>query len=576
MKKGFSMIESLVGTALMLLVFVSIFGVFNMGIKLVGTTKAKAGAIALATEQMEMMRNFSYKDVGTVGGVVPGLAPQTETITLNGVTYTRRVDVRYVDDPKDGKGAADENGIEADYKVVRVELSWPRTSNPIVLVSNIVQKGIETLDGGGTLKINVFDASALPVVSAKVHIENSNTDPVISTDVFTNTKGKIVFPGIATSSGYEITVSKDGYSSSQTYSADAVNVTPDPGHFTILEGQTTSASFVIDKTSSKIVRTFEPTGEVTWYDYFDDWSKVGNSASTTAVGGSAVLEEEFSESYWSSGYLTSLDIAGGAYLVNWNEFSWDDNKPASTTIKYKVMYYQDSSLVAVPDVDLSGNEAGFENSPVDLSGLSTTTYQTLRLRADLETENASNTPKILDWQITWDSGPTPLPNIAFNMQGQKTIGKDSLDNPIYKYSENLATDSGGQSEITNLEFDVYNITIDGTGTGYDISESCPFQPANISPDTTNTTDLLLVAHANNTLLIGIKDADGNMMSGASARVYKNGYDETKISSSCGQAFFTPLTGVTYSIDVSKNGYQDFTSTVDVSGQTTLEVVINEL
>ena len=573
---GFSLIESLIGTALMLAVFVSIFGVFNLSIKMVEKTKAKAGAVALANEKMEMIRNLPYKDVGTVGGMVPGGIPQTETVFLNGIEYTRRVDIRYVDDPKDGEGASDENGIEADYKVARVELSWRGGAKPIVFVSNIVPKGIETIEGGGTLKINVFDASVLPVASALVHIENPNTDPPISTDVYTNTQGMVVFPGVAASSGYEVTVSKDGYSSARTYGADAVNVSPDPGHISIFEGETTEVSFVIDKISSKTVRTFEPIKQFVWSDTFDDWSKVSDYASTTASGAAAILEEESPGEYWGTGYLMSSDIGGINRLASWREFSWNDETPANTAIKYQVAYYQDPNWVPIPNSDLPGNESGFSTPPIDLTNLSTSTYPALRLMANLSTANSAITPALLDWQISWNAGPTPLPNIAFSMRGQKTIGKDANDDPIYKYSKNLSTGADGTTEIANLEFDVYGITIDGSATGYDISESCPFQPVSVAPDTANTTDLLMVAHAENTFLVGVKDGSGNIVAGADARLYKNGYNETKTTSACGQAFFTPLSADSYTIEISKAGYATTQSSVDISGQATLEMTINKL
>ncbi|NOY35417.1 MAG: hypothetical protein GXP44_00605 [bacterium] len=574
-KSGFSLIESLIGTALMLVVFLSIFGVFNLSIKLVGKTKAKAGAVALANERMEMIRNLPYKEVGTLGGMVPGNIPQTETIVLNGIEYTRKVDVRYVDDPKDGEGVSDENGIEADYKAVRVELDWLGASKPVVFVSNVVPAGIETVDGGGTLKINVFDASALPVVSALAHIENQTTNPAVLTDVYANDQGKIVFPGVAASSGYEVTISKDGYSSALTYGADSQNVSPDPGHLSIFEGQTTEASFVIDKLSSKTVRTFEPIKEFVWRDDFDDWSKVSDYASTTPVGGAAVLEEETPGSYWGAGYLKSLDVDGGDYLAGWKEFSWNDSAPANTAIKYQVLYNSGSDWIPIPDGDLPGNESGFENSPVDLSGLSVSAYPALRLRADLETGNANMTPSLLDWKISWDAGPTPLPDIAFNMRGEKTIGKDSAGDPIYKYSENLSTGPDGTAAITGLEFDVYGITVDGSATGYDISESCPFQPVSIAPNSSVTVDLTMVAHADNTFLVSVKDGSGDVVAGAGARLYGSGYDETKDTSDCGQAFFTPLSAGSYTIEISKTGYDTASFPVDISGQTTLRATINE-
>ena len=578
---GFSLVETLVGTALMLIVFASIFGVFNMGIKLMGKSKAKAGATALAQERMEMVRNLPYDKVGTVGGMVQGDIPQTETITLNGIEYTRKNFVNYVDDPKDGSGLAseggnDENNITSDYKVFKTKLSWPGAGEPVVMVTNIVPKGIETDLGGGTLKINVFDASILPVVSANVHIENSSLAQPVSTDVETNEDGKVVFQSAATSSGYEITVTKAGYSSDQTYSAEAPNVNPSPGHLTIIEGETTEASFVIDKISSMLVRTWEPVKEFSWSDSFGDWSKVSDYASTTAVAGNAVLEEKIPGVYWPSGYLNSLSVGSVDYLVNWKEFSWNGGVSASTTAKYKIMYYQNPNWAEIPDSDLPGNAAGFEVSPIDLTGLSTTTYPVLRMMADFSTIDSAFTPYLSDWKLSWNAGPTPLPYLAFSMRGQKTIGTDSGDDPVYKYSENLSTGADGTLAISNLEFDVYEMTVDGSSTGYDVSESCPFQPVNVLPDMASTTDLTLVPHAGNTLLAAAKNSSGDMISGASARLYKVGYNETQITSACGQAFFTPLSPGNYALEISKNGYETASSSVSVSGQTALELIMDEL
>ncbi len=576
---GFSLMETLVGTALMLLVFVSIFGIFNMGIKLVGRVKAKAGATALATERMELIRNLPYSEVGTIGGMVSGNIPQTEIIVLNGIQYTRTVFVNYVDDPKDGEGNNDENGIVADYKVVRVEVTWPNSSKPTVFVSNIVSKGIETLQGGGTLKINVFDASVLAVSSAQVHIENSSANPPISTNVLTNSDGKIVFPAATTTSAYEVTVTKDGYSTAKTYTADAYNVSPNPANLTVLEGQTTEASFVIDKLSSKTIKTWEPVKDFYWNDTFDDWLKVSDYASTTASttenGGAAVLEEESPGLYFPSGYLMSEDISADR-LVAWGNLSWTDNLLASTTAEYRVLYFNGSGYSLISDADLPGNATGFDISPVDLSGLSTSTYSTLRLKADLATEKPGRTPELLDWKVLWRAGPFPLANVAFHMKGQKTIGKDLNDDPIYKYSEDLSTGADGTLQIDNLEFDIYDITVDGVASGYDISESCPFQPVNISPGTSNTTNLTLVAHSSDSLLVFTKDDAGNVLPGVSSRLYKSGYDETLTTSSCGQVFFTPLVNQNYILEVSKTGYETSSSTVDVAGQSRFEIIMNKI
>ena len=574
--KGFSLLEVIVGTALMLTVFLSVFGVLNAGIKLVGLSKAKAGALALASEQMENIRNRPYGDVGTAGGIPAGDIPQMSTISLNGIEYIRRTLIQYVDSPKDGAGVNDENGIAADYKKIKVEMTWPSASHPVALVSDIMPKGIETTAGGGTLIINVLDAGVQSVSLASVHIENSSVIPSVSLDVFTNAQGRVIFPGSPSASNYEITVTKENYSTAQTYTAGAINVNPEPRHLTIIEGETTEASFVIDKVSAKTVRTWEPIKDFIWSDSFNDWSKVSSSSNVLINTDRAELAQETPPLYFDSGFLMSVDIGGIDRLNKWNELSWSDDEPAGTDIKYQVRYYSGPDFILIPDADLPGNSLGFENSPVDLSGLSTTTYNNLNLRADLRASDINFTSSLLDWRISWKAGPFPLPNTPFHVRGQKTIGSDALSAPIYKYSENLATNSSGQSQINNLEFDVYDITVDGSVVGYDISESCPPQPVNILPDTSNSADLYLVNHTSNTLLVKVKNAMGSIISGASVRLYKSGYDATKTSGDCGQSFFNSLSVAEYTAEASKAGYDTVSTAVNVAGQTTLEIIMNEL
>ncbi|HEC30774.1 MAG TPA: carboxypeptidase regulatory-like domain-containing protein, partial [Candidatus Yonathbacteria bacterium] len=244
---GLSLVDVIIATAFIAIVFTALAGAFLSAIELSAHQKARIGAVAISNQRMELIRNLPYDDVGTVSGIPGGNIPQNENISLNGINYTRRVLIQYVDDPKDGTGALDTNGLTADYKRVKIETSWTIKGNTRsnILISNIVPKGIETVAGGGTLIINVFDALGSPIPSADVSIINSITNPPISINTFTDINGRVTFPGSPSASSYEIIVTNSGYSTAQTYYADTANPNPNPGHLTVIAGDTTVSSFSI-------------------------------------------------------------------------------------------------------------------------------------------------------------------------------------------------------------------------------------------------------------------------------------------------------------------------------------------
>lgn len=148
LSRGVTLIDTVVGTALMLVVFVGIAGAFQLSIDVVTSNKSRAGAIALADERMEYIRSLAYASVGTSGGNPSGAIAQSETVVMNGISYTRRTVIVYVDDPKDGLAGADSNGITRDYKAIKVDVSWRSRIGVrhIILVTRISPPyGVETL-----------------------------------------------------------------------------------------------------------------------------------------------------------------------------------------------------------------------------------------------------------------------------------------------------------------------------------------------------------------------------------------------------------------------------------------------
>jgi len=262
---GASLIDVIFGVSIMLIIFIGIFGIFKLSVELVSSSKAKTGALALANEQMEFIRSLSYDAVGVSGGIPAGNIEQEEIITLNKTIYTRRTFIQYIDDIKDGLEDEDKNSINADYKLTKVEIKWTikGIERKFALISNIVPKGVETIEGGGTLTINSINALGVPLSGAEVIIKNNTINPIIDLIVFSNDSGKVTLPGAPAAADYEIIVTKDGYSVAKTYDADANNPNPDPGHLTVVEKETTSSTFAIDLLSSMEVNTYRKA-----YTYF--------------------------------------------------------------------------------------------------------------------------------------------------------------------------------------------------------------------------------------------------------------------------------------------------------------------
>ncbi|MBX9765536.1 prepilin-type N-terminal cleavage/methylation domain-containing protein, partial [Patescibacteria group bacterium] len=195
--RGMTLIEAIVGAAIMLVVFLGIFAAFQISLDLVFSTRAATSATALVNERMEYVRGLNYDAIGTVGGIPAGTIPQVEQTTLNGVPYTLSTLVQYVDDPTDGLDALDETGVTADYKLVRVSAHWTirGLARSTFALTRIAPKGIETLSAGGTLRVNVFDTATAPVSGAVVRIVNNTVSAAVNLTVTTGTSGCIGFPG---------------------------------------------------------------------------------------------------------------------------------------------------------------------------------------------------------------------------------------------------------------------------------------------------------------------------------------------------------------------------------------------
>lgn len=575
--RGVTFVEVLIASAVILLFFSGIIGGFHLAIKVIGHARAEAGALALAGERIEYLRSMPYGDAGTVGGIPTGLIAQNEAVTLNKVTYNRRTLIQYVDAPEDGEGDADENGITADYKRVKVELTWTVRgyTGSLALVTNLVPRGIESLEGGGTLRINVFDATATPVGAAEVHVINTLTSPAVDVVVYTNASGTAMFPGAPASGGYEIVATKAGYSTDRTYSATVANPNPNPPHVSVIEGGVSTVNFAIDRVSTLSVNTVGLTSSHGDEDTFEDQSRLAAMTDTVVENGALSLVSS-SNLYVFSGTARSVPI-DPAGLFAWGEVSWDAVTPSGTSVTvrlYTIDELGDATLVS--DIDLPGNAAGFVTSPVSIAPLAAALYPRLAVEFRLANIDETQTPTVTSREITFEAADNTLPNIGFTLAGTKNIGTDNLGVPIRKYDAHHQTNSNGVVSLSGLEWDLYDVTLDAA-EGYDIADACPGAPFVVEPDTETEATLVLVPASAHSLRVKVESSLGTAIEGAEVTLTNGGFTETLVSSACGYVHFSDLSADSeYALDISAPGYASGSASgITVGGATVEKVTLSE-
>lgn len=256
---GFTLIETLISALIISWVAVSLYSGFTEVTKAIRAVRIKQNAAALANEQFEIIRNLSYNDVGIAGGIPDGVLSRTKTITRDGIDFVVTLTIRNVDEEFDGT-ILEGDLSPADTKFVQVDISCEQCGDNIdyfKYVSRVAPKSLETTEGNGALFVQVFDADGQPLQGAEITIANNLEDPAILIEDTSNASGILQIvdapPG---TEAYEITVSRDGYSTDRTYATgDPSNPVPHAVHANVLEGLVTQVSFAIDELSEVTLQT---------------------------------------------------------------------------------------------------------------------------------------------------------------------------------------------------------------------------------------------------------------------------------------------------------------------------------
>ena len=254
--RGLTYIEIIVAVGILGILSASLFTLISSSYQITSFISARTDAIHLAQEKIELVKNLNYEDVGTQGGIPDGAILQNETIMKNSLPYNINTIIAYIDDPFDGTFPDDDS---ADYKKVTIQVSWEGLAgsgnNPVTFITNVAPPAEED-SVGGTLSILVNNAYGQPIIFADVSIiANELLDPV-DLNLQTDADGQVLLlEAEICNNCYQITVSKEGYSTDKTYSAIEV-ANPVKPHASVLENELTEVGFTIDLVSTLQISIF--------------------------------------------------------------------------------------------------------------------------------------------------------------------------------------------------------------------------------------------------------------------------------------------------------------------------------
>ncbi|MES2087719.1 MAG: carboxypeptidase regulatory-like domain-containing protein [Patescibacteria group bacterium] len=261
--RGFTLVESLVSLAVFSLLLIAVTTTALALVRQSRNFRENTTLSGLADQYLEIARNLPYSQIGTENGNPHGNLPDFASptnATINGTSYQIYYVVTYIDDPADGTILAGTDISPNDYKQLKLYIKNTLTNVTTSFLSTLSPKGLEGLTGGGALSIKVFDAVGQPVPNATITITNTSLVPDINLTRTSDAQGNWAEVGLpASANSYHVVVTKNGYSTDQTYPISVGNPSPTKPDGTILAGQATQISFSIDLLSDLVFNTLNQT-----------------------------------------------------------------------------------------------------------------------------------------------------------------------------------------------------------------------------------------------------------------------------------------------------------------------------
>ncbi len=587
-QKGFTLIEAVVSAAVFLLFALGIYGGISLVFKIVYQSRLKILETALLSEELESVRNIPFDSIGIVNGIPEGVLPRTKSIVRNGTTFLFTTTVRNIDDAFDGMatGTPTVDTSPGDYKLVEMSVICANCTQtrPTILSTLIAPKNLEGASTNGHLYIQVFDATGGDVAGANVHVVNTARTPNVVIDDVTGSDGwlRIIDTPTGTLS-YNITVSKNGYSSDYTVAASIDNPNPKKPPANVVSQYVTELSFSIDRLGSINLHSVDPICSAI--------GGVGFNLHGTKVLGTDPNIYKFSQNFttdgsgnknfpnqeWDTYYLTpttvSYDVAGTIPALPFNL------TPGLNQEFYAILrpHTTNSLLVQVKD---AGTGLPLSDATVRLVGGSYDETLATSLGYTRQTDWSGGSGQVnyvTENQYFSDDG-----NLETSSAGDLKLRKVGGIYLSSGYLESSTFDLGSGVNLRNLVWEPINQPAE-TGTNpivFQLATSNSSTPETwdfLGPDGTSATFYTTTDTVINAGLSGNRYLRYKVFLSTDNNHYTPLLSEVAITftSECtppGQVFFNGLSATTYTLEVSRNGYSTNSGLVEIVGRS--EAIIN--
>ncbi|MFA7245061.1 MAG: prepilin-type N-terminal cleavage/methylation domain-containing protein [Candidatus Magasanikbacteria bacterium] len=257
--KAFTLLESVVSIAIFVIFVFGIYGGLQLTYKIIYASRIQILETAILNEQMEIIRNMNFEDVGIVSSTPIGILTRKAYIIRNDVEFEVTRTMRIIDDPADGTLEAGTDTSPTDYKLVYLEAICRncQQKEPVSITSYVSSSFPESSEMQGALFVEVRDANNVPMQGVNVHVYSNNPAINIDMEDTTDNDGLLKIYGLDSCyKCYEVNVYKGNNLTATTYAQGDFGVSiPLDEHASISPQEITKVFLQIDQPSSINVET---------------------------------------------------------------------------------------------------------------------------------------------------------------------------------------------------------------------------------------------------------------------------------------------------------------------------------